>query len=78
MTTQIFSISERERLNRFSEEVSVNDLITYFTITKADLEQISIANRLGIAFQLCCLRFFGFYPNPLSVTRLNLSLVKSK
>jgi len=68
MTTEIFTTFERERLNRLPEEVSVNDLITFFTITESDFHPIpvksSASNRLGIAFQLCCLRYLGFYPNP--------------
>lgn len=68
MTTQIFNIAEKERLNLLPDEVTANDLITFFTITDTDHKCIpvksSASNRLGIAFQLCCLRYLGFYPHP--------------
>ena len=47
-----------------------DDLIRAFTLTGADRDLVAIrrgaANRLGLALQLCALRYLGFVPRNLS------------
>jgi TnpA family transposase len=58
--------AERERLRRFPDEVSPEDLIAYFALTDRDRglvqKQRRDHNRLGVAMQLCALRYLGFVP----------------
>ncbi|HPF59848.1 MAG TPA: DUF4158 domain-containing protein [Candidatus Competibacteraceae bacterium] len=60
---------ERERLNRFPDEIPYDDLSAYFTLTDADCQAINgqrgESNRLGFALQLCVLRYLGFVPDDL-------------
>jgi TnpA family transposase len=69
MSIQFFTNAERERLNRFPAEIQYQDLVTFFTLSEADRDQIpvcsAIHNRLGFALQLCTLRFMGFVPDDL-------------
>jgi hypothetical protein len=62
--------AERERLDSFPAQVTRGDLLTYFTLSRADCRQIprttSAANRLGFALQLGALRYLGFSPDDLS------------
>ena len=64
MPASIFSETELARLASFSEEIPGDDLIRAFTLTGADRDLVAIrrgaANRLGIALQLCALRYLGF------------------
>ena len=52
------------RLASFPEEIPGDDLIRAFTLTGADRDLVAIrrgaANRLGLALQLCALRYLGF------------------
>ena len=61
---------ERDRLQRFPSSVSELDLITTFTLTDADrqlvLSRHGAGNRLGIALQLCALRYLGFIPEAMA------------
>ena len=54
----------------FPEEIPSDDLIRAFTLTGADRDLVVIrrgaANRLGLALQLCALRYLGFVPRNLS------------
>jgi hypothetical protein len=58
--------AERERLRRFPDEVPPEDLIAYFALTDRDRglvqKQRRDQNRLGVAMQLCALRYLGFVP----------------
>ena len=58
------------RLASFPEEIPGDDLIRAFTLTGADRDLVAIrrgaANRLGLALQLCALRYLGFVPRNLS------------
>ncbi len=65
MPASIFSDAELARLAGFPEEIPLEDLIRAFTLTGADLDLV--ANRLGLALQLCALRYLGFVPPDLSV-----------
>ena len=70
MPASIFSETELARLASFPEEIPGDDLIRAFTLTGADRDLVSIrrgaANRLGLALQLCALRYLGFVPRNLS------------
>ena len=70
MPASIFSDSELARLASFPEEIPGDDLIRAFTLTGADRDLVAIrrgaANRLGLALQLCALRYLGFVPRNLS------------
>ena len=63
MPIHIFTEAERTRLDAFPEEITHDDLITFFTLSEADREQLPFFsaphNRLGFAIQLCTLRFMG-------------------
>jgi TnpA family transposase len=64
------SRSERERLERFPARIAAEDLRACFALDAADRElvfaQRGPANRLGLAVQLCALRFCGFVPQDLA------------
>jgi TnpA family transposase len=66
MPGRFLSRAERERLSHFPLDVSDNDLITYFTLTSADMDAIRKQrrshNQLGFALLLCALRYLGFLP----------------
>ena len=70
MPASIFSETEWARLASFPEEIPGDDLIRAFTLTGADRDLAAIrrgaANRLGLALQLCALRYLGFVPRNLS------------
>jgi hypothetical protein len=70
MPIHIFTEAERAKLDTFPEEITRDDLITFFTLTKADQQQLPRSstphNRLGFALQLCTLRFMGFVPEELT------------
>ena len=70
MPASIFSETELARLASFPEEIPGDDLISAFTLTGADRDLVAIrrgaANRLGLALQLCALRYLGFVPRNLS------------
>src|SRR6266567_6230820 len=62
--------ADRDRLNRFPTDIAPTDLLTYFTLSEAELELIqahrSDHNRLGFALQLVALKLLGFAPDDLS------------
>ena len=66
MPVSIFSETELARLAGFPEEIPGDDLIRAFTLTGADRDLVAIrrgaANLLGLALQLCALRYLGFVP----------------
>ena len=70
MPRGIFSDAELDRLAHFPEEISADDLIRAFTLTGPDRALIGRrrrpANRLGLALQLCALRYLGFVPSDLN------------
>ena len=70
MPASIFSETELARLASFPEEIPGDDLIRAFTLTGADRDLVAIrrgaAHRLGVALQLCALRYLGFVPRNLS------------
>ena len=70
MSASIFSEIELARLASFPEEIPSDDRIRAFTRTGADRDLVAIrrgaANRLGLALQLCALRYLGFVPRNLS------------
>lgn len=64
------SDTERRRLERFPEQIAVEDLRACFALSDADralvFAQRGAPNRLGLAVQLCALRFLGFVPQDLA------------
>ena len=72
MPIKYFTDSFRERLDNFPGEIQHKDLVTFFTLSELDKDQIPIYsasyNRLGFALQLCTLRFMGFVPDELTYT----------
>ena len=66
MPASFLTEAERQHRSAFPNEIAQADLITYFTLSSADLAQIrkqrGSANRLGFALQLCALRYLGFIP----------------
>ena len=70
MPASIFAETELARLASFPEEIPGDDLIRAFTLTGAGRDLVAIrrgaANRLGLALQLCALRYLGFVPRNLS------------
>jgi Domain of unknown function (DUF4158) len=69
MPTRFFSDAEIERLESFPEAIDERDLARYFRLDAEDLafvrRQHSPAGQLGIALQLCSLRWLGFVPEDL-------------
>ena len=61
---------ERRRLERFPEQIAVEDLRACFALSDADrdlvFEQRGASSRLGLAVQLCALRFLGLVPEDLA------------
>lgn len=55
---------ERERLDRFPEDIPDDDLFVYFRLSQADHDAVDkqreAHTRLGFALQLCALRYLGF------------------
>jgi hypothetical protein len=70
MPGQLFSDAERRRLGGFPDQVSHEDLVTYYTLTRADRaaakQCADDAGRLGFALQLGTLRYLGFCPDDLA------------
>jgi hypothetical protein len=62
--------TDRDRLNRFPTDIAPTDLLTYFTLSEAELELIQTHrgdhNRLGFALQLVAVKLLGFVPADLS------------
>jgi len=67
MIPQFLAQSQRERYQRVPLEITEHDLMQFFQITYQDkifLKSFhSGSNRLGIAFQVCIVRFMGFFPD---------------
>jgi hypothetical protein len=70
MPTRFLSDAEIERLERFPETIDRRDLARHFELDSDDLRFVRQQNgepgRLGIALQLCSLRWLGFVPDELS------------
>ena len=76
MSSSFLSASEQARLNRFPEQISHEDLITFFTLSDKDTtvvaKQRGSTNRLGFALQICALRYLGFAPDDLSTALVQI------
>jgi TnpA family transposase len=74
MPVSFLSEAERLRLSQFPRDIPEADLIQYFRLTQDDLNLIQRQrrsfNRLGIAIQLCALRYLGYCPDDLQQTPL--------
>ena len=70
MPGQLFNDAERRRLGRYPPQVAQEDLVTFYTLTRADKAQVNrctdAAGRLGFALQLGTLRHLGFCPDDLA------------
>ena len=66
MPSPFLTPKERVRLTCFPDTIPQWDLITYFTLTAHDGSLIDTyqgdTNRLGVALQLCAVRYLGFCP----------------
>lgn len=69
MPGTFLTAKERERLACFPDDIPHWDLITYCTLTEQDRTFItshrSDTHRLGVALQLCTMRYLGFCPTAL-------------
>jgi hypothetical protein len=69
MATRFLSEAEIARLEGFPETIQERDLARYFHLDGSDLafvrRQHSAAGQLGVAAQLCSLRWLGFIPEDL-------------
>lgn len=76
MPGKFLTSSERERLNKFPEEISSADIFTFFRLSECDIAQLPMKsknyNRLGFALQLCTLRYLGFCPDDLMTAPLSV------
>jgi len=70
MPTRFLSDAEIERLEGWPEAIGERELARFFALTDEDLRfvrrQHSPAGQLGIALQLCALRWLGFVPDDLT------------
>jgi hypothetical protein len=69
MPVNWLTAADRDRLLRFPQNISETDLISFFTLTKEDRcfvkRHYGASGQLGVALQLCALRFLGFIPDDL-------------
>ena len=74
MPLRILSEAELARFERWPAHVPSAELVRSFTLTGPDCDLIAVrrrpANRLGIAMQLCALRYLGFVPEDLKFAPL--------
>jgi Domain of unknown function (DUF4158) len=71
MPIGFLTAADRARLNRFPEQIPHEDLSAFFLLSEADQRMINQQHseahtRLGLALQLCALRFLGFAPDDLT------------
>ncbi len=71
MPTRFLSDAELAQLAGFPADIAAEDLVTYFTLEADDArwamrDHRGAANRLGLALQLCSLRWLGFVPDDLT------------
>lgn len=76
MPSRFLTSTERERLNRFPEEISSEDIFIFFRLSELDIAQLPVKsqnyNRLGVALQLCALRYLGYCPDDLTTAPLSV------
>jgi uncharacterized protein DUF4158 len=69
MPGTFLTAKDRDRLAGFPEDIPHWDLITYFTLTEQDAALMATyhtdAHRVGVALQLCTVRYLGFCPTSL-------------
>ena len=66
MPTRFLSAEQINRLSHFPKALSQEEISSHFTLSEEDLTFVcsrrTAPNRLGIALQLCTLRYLGFVP----------------
>jgi Domain of unknown function (DUF4158) len=66
----VLSDAELARLSGWPDDVSEDDLVTFFTLTSDDVgwlgSNVRMENRLGAAVQLCTLPWLGWIPDDLN------------
>jgi hypothetical protein len=76
MPGQFLTTEEKERLNKIPIDISKSDIISFFTLTEPDLNEIPVQsadyNRLGFALQIGILRYLGFCPDDLMTIPLSV------
>jgi hypothetical protein len=76
MPGTFLTAKDRDRLAGFPEDIPHWDLITYFTLTEQEAALIDTyptdAHRLGVALQLCTVRYLGFCPAALQTAPAEL------
>ena len=79
MPPRILSEAELARFERWPAHVPSAEFVRSFTLTGPDCDLIAgrrrPANRLGIAMQLCALRYLGFVPEDLKFAPLESDLI---
>ena len=77
MPTRLLSDPELDQLTSWPSEVAHSDLVEFFTLDLGDLRWLrthaGAMNRLGLAIQLCALRYLGFIPGSLALLRRSCS-----
>ncbi len=70
MPGEFLSEEQREYLREFTEEVSEENLIDFFTLSENDMKEVNkhrkSFNKFGFALQMCILRYSGFCPKNLN------------
>ena len=70
MPVRFLSDAELARLSSWPDEIADEDLVTFFSLTSADLgwlgSHVRPENRLGAAVQLCSLSWLGWIPDGLT------------
>ena len=76
MPQGFLSAADRQRLNRFPNDVAISDIGQYYTLSSQDFQEVAKQrgshNRLGFSLQLCTLRYLGFIPDDLLKPPLTL------
>ena len=75
MPVRFLSDAELARLSSWPDEVAVDNLVTYFTLTHDDLDwlgaNVRVENRLGAGLQFCTLPWLGWIPDDLTACPLS-------
>jgi hypothetical protein len=77
--TRLLSDPELDQLTSWPLEIAHSDLVEFFTLDLGDLRWLrthaGAMNRLGLAIQLCALRYLGFIPGGLGAPPAELPVL---